>query len=78
MDFSYHSLPILENGELSSTLLPVSQYLSEPDTVEYLQKDESFVSDDIMDISINMESAQNSTSYKRKLANTGVWFTMIL
>lgn len=78
MDFSYHSLPILENGELSSTLLPVSQYLSEPDTVEYLQKDESFVSDDIMDISINMESAQNSTSYKRKLTNTGVWFTMIL
>ena len=72
LSLSYTSLPSLIDSESSTSLLPVSQYRIEPDSLPTLERDNSFVTRDIQDVYYFTENAKNSTSYNRKLVLSGV------
>lgn len=74
MSLSYDCLPQNNDVELKTTLLPVSQYLIEPDSLHYLEKDQTFVGEDIQDIPIHHDLLKNTTPYSRKITSTSVLF----
>ena len=59
---------------MKTTLLPISQYLIEPDSLPYLEKDQTFVGEDVQDIPIHHDLLKNTTPYSRKITSTSVLY----
>ena len=72
MDFTYFALPGYSEDYLSSSVLPIPQAMDSIEYTSFFTANDTLLQGGIQEVTRYLDSAQNSTSFNRRIAHSGV------